>query len=99
MTKRKIAYGATHHGFYLNATAVARGRVISGDPAWASTFEGVPRHDATLIKVIEELGQGPAAHASPFGEIRIVEKAGPYVILNYDGEEVVMTVQDFDWIE
>ena len=55
----------------------------------------VDRHDPILVQVVEELGdKANGNHA----KLCIEEVYGPYRIDEYDGNESVMTSDDYDWI-
>ncbi|MFA5377063.1 MAG: hypothetical protein WC455_15030 [Dehalococcoidia bacterium] len=57
---------------------------------------GINRADPVLVKVVEELG--PAANGA-YAELCIADvPAGTrYRIDEYDGNEAVMTVEDYEW--
>jgi hypothetical protein len=55
----------------------------------------VDRHDPVLVQVVEELGdKANGKHA----KLAIEEVYGSYRIDEYDGNESVMTSDDYDWI-
>ena len=55
----------------------------------------VDRHDPVLVQVVEELGdKANGEHA----ELCIEEVYGPYRIDEYDGNESVMTSDDYNWV-
>lgn len=56
----------------------------------------IPRTDANLVAVVEELGE---AANGPFANLTIRElpEGTHYVIREYDGFETVMTREEFDW--
>lgn len=89
---RKVVYNTCYGGFGLSKLAVERGKEISNDPNW--TFYNLPRHDPTLVQVVEELGKD--ANDS-FSKLRIAIVEGQYRIDEYDGLETVGTRDSYDW--
>jgi hypothetical protein len=57
---------------------------------------GLPRHDARLVQVVEELGEAASAGCANF-RIHLVE-GDRYRIDDYDGFERVCEPKDIDWI-
>lgn len=67
----------------------ARYRELQIDPC------KIPRHDATLVQVVEEMGK---AASGEFACLRIAEIDGSlYRIDEYDGNESVETPGDVEW--
>jgi len=58
-------------------------------------YRDVDRHDPVLVQVVEELGEKAGGN---YAELAIAEVDGPYRIDEYDGNESVMTSDDYDWI-
>ena len=54
------------------------------------------RVDPVLVQVVEELGQSASGQ---FADLRIaeLEPGTKYRISEYDGQEIVMTIDDYDW--
>ena len=113
MEKRKVVYNACFGGFSLSEKAVLLGRELSGDPTWGGVclvgdtyFDGevvgifyggardVDRTDKTLIAVVEKLGTNASGDCA---DLRIATVFGKYRIDEYDGNEQVMTSDDYDW--
>lgn len=60
-------------------------------------YYDVPRHDPLLVQIVEDMGD--SANGS-FAKLRI-EQLGDgvkYRIDEYDGNEQVMTQEDYDWV-
>lgn len=55
----------------------------------------VDRHDPVLVQVVEELGDKANGE---YAKLRIAEVSGAYRIDEYDGNESVMTANDYNWI-
>lgn len=98
----KVVYNACYGGFSLSAEAVRLGKHYSTDDAeWAKVnephgfFYG-DRHDKILVRVVEELGE--AAYGD-YASLSILElpDGTAYRIDEYDGNESVMTVDDYEW--
>lgn len=101
----KIAYNNRFGGFSLSRAAILRGRKISGDSEWGGCvlknddygyLRDHSRTDPILIRVIEELGikaNGPCANLA----ITDIPAGSQYRIDEYDGNERVMTIDDYDW--
>lgn len=108
----KIAYNACYGGFSLSEAAIVRYLEIKEIESvekvnrWGGTYREVngeyfsdrdiARNDPALIQVIEEMG--PDANGS-CANLRIAElDAGTlYRIDEYDGNESVVTSDDYDW--
>lgn len=97
----KVVYNACYGGFSLSPAAVRRGKALSAEESWQSLDENYgffngPRHDSTLVKVVEELGD---AANGVCAKLRIDEipSGTPYRIDEYDGIESVMTSDAYDW--
>ncbi len=60
-------------------------------------LDNIPRHDPVLVAVVRELG--PAA-SNRHSDLQIAELpvGSRYRIDEYDGNEAVMTVDDYNWI-
>lgn len=99
----KVAYNACYGGFSLSSEAVALGKKIAGpDSKWNQIDSkyglerGVGRHDATLIVVIEKLGDKANGMCA---KLKIEEIDTPmYRIDEYDGYESVETPDSVDWV-
>lgn len=66
---------------------------------WDNAFydRDIPRNDPDLIAVIEELGSRQASGRCAQLEIADVEAGKKYRIDEYDGNEQVMTQDDYEW--
>lgn len=95
----KIAYNQCYGGFGLSMDGIARYVELKGLSAQEANdlYSGdIDRADPVLIQVIEEMGEdswGPYANL----DIRELATGTKYIIDDYDGNERVMTVDDFDW--
>ena len=89
----KIVYNACFGGFGLSAAAMERYRELGGQ---ATSRWEINRADPFLAQVVEELGD---AANTRFSDLRITDvPAGTkYRIDEYDGNESVMTVDDYEW--
>jgi hypothetical protein len=58
-------------------------------------YNNVDRHDPVLVQVVEELGDKANGE---YAKLAIEEVYGSYRIDEYDGNESVMTSDDYDWI-
>jgi hypothetical protein len=93
MKVTKIVYNACFGGFGLSQEAMDRYRELGG------TYQGrsdLDRADPLLVQVVEELGERVNTR---FSDLRITDvPAGTkYRIDEYDGNESVMTVDDYEW--
>tara|TARA_R100000234_G_scaffold22221_3_gene12509 strand:+ start:5577 stop:5903 length:327 start_codon:yes stop_codon:yes gene_type:complete len=67
---------------------------------WEDDPEGweLDRHDPILIAVVETLGPHAHLHGADSDGFRVVEIPGNrYYILNYDGDETVLTPEGDHW--
>jgi len=89
----KIVYNACFGGFGLSDKAVERYRELTGQVAdrW-----NINRADPALVQVVEELDDEANTR---FSDLRIVDiPAGTkYRIDEYDGNESVCTIDDYEW--
>lgn len=99
----KIVYNACFGGFSLSAKAVARAKELApDDPNWAKVdsrygfVDDVPRHDPTLVAVVEELGKSASGSCASLAITEVVSGT-LYRIDEYDGNESVMTNDDYEW--
>lgn len=91
----KVAYNTCYGSFSLSHEAVLRGCELSGNPQWGGC--DVSRTDPVLIQVIEELGEKANGMWACLA-IDEVPSGRKYRIDNYDGNELVMTIEDYDWL-
>ena len=56
----------------------------------------IPRHDPALVEVVEELGKEANGMCADLA-IAEIPKGTKYRIDEYDGNESVMTIDDYDW--
>ena len=89
----KIVYNACFGGFGLSETAWERYRELGGQET--SRYD-INRADPALVQVVEELGD---AANTRFSDLRITDvPAGTkYRIDEYDGNESVCTIDDYEW--
>jgi hypothetical protein len=105
----KIVYNGCYGGFSLSNTALRRYSELSGygikqegeyvnlvDKNDEYVYISDMRDDPILVQVVEELGEAANGDCA---ELYIVEiPAGTrYRIDEYDGNERVMTIEDYDW--
>jgi hypothetical protein len=89
----KVVYNACYCGFGLSKAAIARGIELSGDESWGDHVE---RHDATMVAVVEELGEAASAWLC---NLKIFELTGSiYLIDEYDGFESVIEPDGVEWV-
>jgi len=109
----KVVYNACYGGFGLSNEAKERmvelGYEMELNPNYDptiedwynrtqkyKTYEGdIPRHDPVLVQVVEELGDKANGMCA---KLAIEEVYGSYRIDEYDGNESVMTSDDYNWI-
>ena len=97
MTQHKIAYNTCYGGFGLSRKAELLYRELTGmkEDDYLDVYD-IPRHDQTLIKVIETLGS--EANGS-YANIAIRTINSPaYRIKEYDGIEKVVTPEEEKYI-
>jgi hypothetical protein len=89
----KIVYNACFGGFGLSDKAVERYRELTGQVAdrW-----NINRADPALAQVVEELGDEANTRFSDL-QIADVPAGTKYRIDEYDGNESVMTIDDYEW--
>lgn len=92
----KIVYNGCYGGFGLSDEAKARYAELTGcDPDFYD--RDLSRHDATLVQVVEELGDAASGFC---GQLMIEEIEGSmYRIDEYDGYESVETPDAIDWVQ
>jgi len=98
----KVVYNNCFGGFRLSAEAVRLGKLYSPDDAfWQDVderygfFRG-PRHDPTLVRVVEELGVSANVNTSCL-RIEELPSGTLYRIDEYDGNETVETHDTVEW--
>jgi hypothetical protein len=98
----KIVYNACFGGFSISAGAVRLGKVLAPDDVhWTEVceeygmFEG-PRHDQTLVRVVEELGDDANGMCAKL-RVAAVPSGALYRIDEYDGRESIKTNDTYDW--
>ena len=105
----KVVYNNCYGGFGLSAAAYAlycekKGIEPDQEDVYCGTWRPdccdppVPRHDPTLVSVVEELGErANGTHA----RLSLAEGEGPYRIDEYDGSETVIwrDSDPFSWID
>lgn len=94
----KVVYNACYGGFSLSLNACKKLAELKGvdvdsiDPYGY----GIDRHDAQLVKVVEELGKAANGSCAKLA-IRELETGTRYYIDEYDGLESVITINEYDW--
>jgi hypothetical protein len=93
MKVTKIVYNACFGGFGLSEAAWERYRELGGQ---ATSRSDINRADPALVQVVEELDDEANTR---FSDLRITElPAGTkYRIDEYDGNESVCTIDDYEW--
>lgn len=93
----KIAYNACYGGFGLSKKAEKLYAKKLGIPVKDIPYRWeTNRADPLLIEVIEELGKKASSYYAAL-EIRDLPKGTKYIIHEYDGNEWVKTIDEFDW--
>lgn len=93
----KIVYNGCFGGFGLSEAAWERYQELGGTAASAYDLDhGGNRADPVLVQVVEELGDRANTRFSDL-RIRDVPAGTKYRIDEYDGNESVMTVDDYEW--
>jgi len=92
----KVAYNACYGGYGLSDLAIGRLKDYGFSFEYDFDFNYIPRHDPTLIRVIEELGEEAS---DKFADIQIRIISGSYYrVSDYDGRETVVTPDSMEWI-
>jgi hypothetical protein len=97
--KVKVVFSGCFGGFQLSNAGLLRAREISGNPTWGDNdgwLRDVERHDPVLVRVVEELGSDASGDYASLA-IAEIPAGSRYRIDEYDGNESVMTVDDYDW--
>jgi hypothetical protein len=98
----KVVYNACYGGFGLSAEASKRYAELKGttltdeESLRLSVGRDINRADPLLVQVVEELGD---AAGNRFASLKIAEVAPgtKYRIDEYDGNESIMTIDDYQW--
>lgn len=92
----KIVYNDCYGGFSLSDVGIARYKEIKGSVPEDFYDRNIERDDPALVQVVEELGDRASGG---FAKLKIKEvPAGTrYRIDEYDGNENVMTINDYEW--
>jgi hypothetical protein len=98
----KVVYNGCYGGFNLSAAAVRQWKELApNDPHWIEVTEAYgdfagPRHDPTLVRVVEEMGDAASGQDAKL-RIADVPSGKLYRIDEHDGKEFVNTVDSYDW--
>jgi hypothetical protein len=97
----KIVYNACYVGFSLSHEAISRYAKIKGITEEAEeelylSDRDIERTDPVLVQVVEELGE-LADGACARLQIKELVSGTLYRIDEYDGYELVMTIDDYNW--
>ena len=93
----KVVYNACYGGYGLSELAEARLEELKGKSLTYAELMSIPRHDADLVEVVEELG---TKADGDFADLRVdIISGNQYLIREYDGIEEVIEPKDIDWIE
>lgn len=93
----KIVYNACYGGFGLSQKAIDRYWEIKGEPLPKDWWDmDVHRTDPILVQVVEELGEGANARCADL-KIRELKKGTIYRIDEYDGNESIVTQDEYEW--
>lgn len=88
----KVVINSSYGGYGLSQEAKARLKELGQEYGEYN----IPRHDPTLIQVIEDLGSDRAS--GNYAQLKIVEIVGrTYRIEEYDGMESVVTPNIEEW--
>jgi len=93
----KVVYNKDFGGFGLSDAALALGQAMTKNPEWSEW--GLPRHDATLVFVVETLGLKRAGGEHSCLDIREIPDGARYRIQEYDGSEQVILASEQSWIK
>lgn len=91
----KIAYNNCFGGFSLSEEAIELYKKLSGNESY-DDYRPNDRKDPILIQVIETLGSKANGSCAELA-IATINKGDKYRIDEYDGNESVMTVDDYHW--
>jgi hypothetical protein len=93
----KIVYNRCYGGFGISPAGILRYAEIKGiaDSKSISMYN-ISRHDPALVQVVEELGDRASGDCANL-KVADVPDGTRYRIDEYDGNERVMTVDDYDW--
>ena len=93
--KTKVVINTCHGGFNLSPFAQDLWETRTGEEWDAYT---VPRHDPTLVQIVEEYGE--AKTAGECSQLCVQKIRGSrYIIRDYDGWEQVETPDTIDWTD
>lgn len=92
----KVVYNNCYGGFSLSEKAIARYKEIKGSISEQFYDRDIDRDDPALVQVVEELGKGANGFLASL-RIEDVPAGTKYRIDEYDGNENVMTVDDYEW--
>ena len=96
----KVVYNIGYGGFSISAEALTRMQELgyTGDASICSDYAHLydcARHNPILVQVVEELGKKANGRGS---DLWIAQVFGPYRIEKYDGSELVIEPDDYEWI-
>lgn len=91
----KIVYNKCFGGFDLSKEAIELGRDLTGNSKWIHHY--IERTDPILIRILEELGSEKASGDYASLAIEELPEGTVYRIDEYDGREIVKTVEDYEW--
>ena len=91
---KKIVYNSCYGGFGLSAEALSRYIELTGRND--VKHRDIPRDDPVLVGIVESMGSDADGYGAQL-EIAEVTSGTRYRIDEYDGNERVMTVDDYDW--
>ncbi len=93
----KVVYNNCYGGFGLSDAAIARYWQLKGEPKPEGWWHyDLAREDPLLVQVVEELGK---AAGTSFADLQIanVPTGTRWRIDEYDGNECVKTIDDYNW--
>jgi len=95
----KVVYNTDFGGFSLSNEAIALGRELSKNRQWGKNpwYANIPRHDHTLVAIVETLGGDKASGSHARLAIREVPDGARYRIDEYDGAEHVILQGEDNW--
>ncbi len=92
----KVVYNDCYGGFTLSQAAVQRYRELTGILLYPHCSEH-SRHDPVLVQVVEELGIAASGRFASLS-IREIPNGAKYRIDEYDGNESVMLIDEYEWV-